>query len=671
MKFLGIEIKKAGEQPKGTVKKSFFSGIASFFSAADGYPDPKADEQLAAYGKNEWVYGAVGARAKAISQAKLRLKKRTPDGKSEEYTGKSEAMELLNKPNDIMTRTDLFKLLSMHLDTTGRAFWYVGKKKKGKGKGKMIIIPKNPAKMEVVPDEEELIAGYKYTNTKGQKDSFIKSEIIFFRNTDPEKMIDGISPLKPCAATYDSDFYASRWNLNFFKNNGRPGASLKVPGKLTDKQRERIEKQWKNKYQGTKNAHKLAILEAGAELDESGANHKDMEFSGLSENAKDRILATYRVSPAILGQSKDFNKANIYGIEYIFARWTIHPDLKEIAEYLTHFYLPLFGKNTEELFFEFDNPIPKDKEFLLEEQKADFSTGALTPNEIRQRKGRDEVEGGDEAFVPTSAVPLNYDNEEKEDDNKDNESKGIKKKAKTSDKILLQAWLRRFSRYEKNLKIGMTRLFRVQEKEVLKNLKKIKKDLTDDIFDVDKWEGKFITVAVPIFTKVFQTEGQSAIDELGLEISFKKDDPKLRRIIAGQSVKFAKDVNKTTIGRIRKVLQEGVAEGEGEADLAKRVKEVFKTAKTARTKTIARTETLKAANTGHLAAYQQVGVKKKRWLSAEDSRVRPTHARANGQTVGINAKFEVGSSSLDYPGDLSAPAKETINCRCRMVPILE
>ncbi len=669
MKIFGMEIKRAAETEKVAKTKSIFSTVASFFSAMGGTSDPKADEQLAAYGKNEWVYAAIDARAKAISQSKLRLKIRKPDGTSEEYTKEHEAMQLLKKPNDDMTRGDLFKLLSMHKDTTGRAFWKVFKTKGAKGKKQ--IVPLNPAKVEVLSGDGEnvLIEGYKLTNHKGEKVPLVKSEVIFFRSTDPVKMFDGLSPLKPCAATFDSDFFASRWNLNFFKNNGKVGSTLKVPGKLTDKQRERIEKQWKQKYQGVDNAHKLAILEAGAEIDDNGASHKDMEFTGLGQNAKDRILAVYRTSPAILGQSSDFNKANIYGIEYIFARWTIHPELKEIAEYLNAFYLPLFD-NTENLFFEFDNPSPEDKEFLLEEQKADFATGSVTPNEIRKRKGRKEVDGGDQAFVPASVLPVDFQDTPAEE-TPAVESKGVKKKAKVSEKILLQAWLRRFAGYEKSLTLQMTRLFRIQEKEVLEKLKQQTKDLTEDIFDLDKWEGEFITVSVPIFRKIFEVEGQSAIDELGLDVSFKKDDPKLRRIIAEQSVKFAKDVNKTTIERIRKVLQEGVAEGEGEAELGKRVKEVFTTAKTARTKTIARTETLKAANTGHLEAYQQVGVKKKRWLSAEDSRVRPTHARANGQTVGINKQFTVGSSKLDHPGDLSAPAKETINCRCRMVPVLE
>ena len=54
------------------------------------------------------------------------------------------------------------------------------------------------------------------------------------------------------------------------------------------------------------------------------------------------------------------------------------------------------------------------------------------------------------------------------------------------------------------------------------------------------------------------------------------------------------------------------------------------------------------------------------WLSQEDERVRPTHAKADKQTVPINEPFTVGEYYLMFPGDdsLGAPAKETIMCRC-------
>lgn len=55
---------------------------------------------------------------------------------------------------------------------------------------------------------------------------------------------------------------------------------------------------------------------------------------------------------------------------------------------------------------------------------------------------------------------------------------------------------------------------------------------------------------------------------------------------------------------------------------------------------------------------------KKRWKALLDSRTRPDHVTANGQTVEINQKFIVGGSPANYPRDPSLPMSQLANCRC-------
>lgn len=60
---------------------------------------------------------------------------------------------------------------------------------------------------------------------------------------------------------------------------------------------------------------------------------------------------------------------------------------------------------------------------------------------------------------------------------------------------------------------------------------------------------------------------------------------------------------------------------------------------------------------------------RQRWVTRRDWKVRPTHAEADGQTVGVNDVFMVGGYSLRYPGDGWAPPHETANCRCFLVGV--
>ena len=96
---------------------------------------------------------------------------------------------------------------------------------------------------------------------------------------------------------------------------------------------------------------------------------------------------------------------------------------------------------------------------------------------------------------------------------------------------------------------------------------------------------------------------------------------------------------------------------------------------TARTETIVRTEMNRVFN---LSAYRQAehtaelepGLLK-RWVATGDTRTRESHLRTHRNTavnpIPLNQKFTVGNDKLRFPLDPRGSAKETINCRCRMV----
>ena len=92
-----------------------------------------------------------------------------------------------------------------------------------------------------------------------------------------------------------------------------------------------------------------------------------------------------------------------------------------------------------------------------------------------------------------------------------------------------------------------------------------------------------------------------------------------------------------------------------------------------RAEVIARTEALAAVHKGNNLMYQQAVrdgfLEKERllrtWSRAKDNRVRDTHDGMQGQQRGLDEAFMSDAGVLlMYPGDETAPAKETVQCRC-------
>lgn len=112
----------------------------------------------------------------------------------------------------------------------------------------------------------------------------------------------------------------------------------------------------------------------------------------------------------------------------------------------------------------------------------------------------------------------------------------------------------------------------------------------------------------------------------------------------------------------------------GVYDLTQRVARVAQVSQS-RAATIAQTERTRAQNMARwdslLEANRTERAHKKKyrkqWVSHQDGKTRDSHASLSGQVQYVNDPFvTMDGTKIMYPGDPSAPASETINCRCYM-----
>lgn len=143
---------------------------------------------------------------------------------------------------------------------------------------------------------------------------------------------------------------------------------------------------------------------------------------------------------------------------------------------------------------------------------------------------------------------------------------------------------------------------------------------------------------------------------------------------SGQAIKT---VTSTTTKQMRRIVgewvQTAIEDGDSNPDLAKYINSEFEELTPAQSTRIARTEVSLASNNGALEAVKSLQIPNmfKEWVTAEDDRVRDgghggaDHSAMDGKEVGLDEQFSVPpDSSMEGPGDNSAPADQVINCRC-------
>lgn len=140
---------------------------------------------------------------------------------------------------------------------------------------------------------------------------------------------------------------------------------------------------------------------------------------------------------------------------------------------------------------------------------------------------------------------------------------------------------------------------------------------------------------------------------------------RLREFAATQAGSRIVNVNNYTVEQVRGALQKGIQEGWGIEKIAREMENSDAISRV-RARRIARTEIVSASNEGSMMGARSTRLNlKKLWIDTPDSRTRETHVIAgNQEPVGIDEPFLVGGYQADYPGDMSLPAEEVINCRC-------
>lgn len=319
------------------------------------------------YGEVGTLFGIVSRLAENCGMVDWSLYRKKTDGRrvyreveTRTEVQKHAAIDLLANPNPLMDTMELVETAIQHYDTAGEWFWvaYFGRVRAA---GPLEIWPMRPDRVRIVTDPGDALVGYIYVGPDGEQVPLPKDIVIHQRRPNPMDIYRGLGPVQAIAVKLDSHRLAAEYNRNFFQNSAEPGGIIEIEDRLDDDEFRELVMRWREQHQGVANAHRVAILEQGKWVDRK-YSMRDMMFPELADLSREEIREAFGYPKGMTGATEDVNKAVADANERMFGRYLLRPRLKKMRSALNGQLLPMFGATGQGIEFDFEDPVPEDRE---------------------------------------------------------------------------------------------------------------------------------------------------------------------------------------------------------------------------------------------------------------------------------------------------------------------
>ena len=346
------------------------SGREGVFNIITGKGHPTAERMkrgLEQYSEVGTLFGIVSRLADSTAQVRWHLYRKNKDGRrvyreveTRREVFKHAALDLVRRPNPLMDWMELCETAQQHEDLAGE-FWWVVSWGSIRAAGPLELWPMRPDRVKIVTDRYDALVGYIYCGPDGEQVPLTKDQVIQGRHANPLDIYRGMGPVQALSLKLDANRLAAEYNRNFFLNSAEPGGIIEIEDRLDDDEFRELVMRWREQHQGVANAHRVAILEQGKWV-ERKFSMKDMAFPELAELSREDIREAFGYPKGMTGATEDVNKAVADANERMFGRYLLRPRLERKKAVLNNYLLPLFGETAADLEFDFEDPVPEDRE---------------------------------------------------------------------------------------------------------------------------------------------------------------------------------------------------------------------------------------------------------------------------------------------------------------------
>jgi phage portal protein, HK97 family len=355
------------------------------------------------------VYSCVRILAEAVAGLPLHLYKYNESGGKERAAENQLYFLLHDEPNPEMTSFVFRETLMTHLLLWGNAYAQLIRN----GKGEVIALyPLMPNRMTVDRDNKGRLY-YQYWRGKDEA-KLSRDNIVILQPSDvlhiPGLGFDGLVGYSPIAMAKNAVGMAiacEEYGAKFFANGATPGGILEHPGIVKDPAR--VRESWNAVYQGSGNAHRIAVLEEGMKYTPIGISPEQAQFLETRKFQINEIARIFRVPPHMVGDLEKSSFSNIEQQSLEFVKYTLEPWLVRWEQAMVRSLLSKTEKEQYFIKFNVDGLLRGDYESRMNGYAIGRQNGWLSANDIRELEDMNRIpaeQGSDTYLVNGNMLPL-------------------------------------------------------------------------------------------------------------------------------------------------------------------------------------------------------------------------------------------------------------------------
>lgn len=335
------------------------------------------------------VYACVRILAETIASLPLHTYKYTKDGK-EKATEHQLYYLLHDEPNPEMTSFVFRETLMSHLLLWGNAYAQIIRD----GRGQVVALyPLLPDKMRV----DRNTSGELYYEYHSDKGVYIlnKDDVLHIPGLGFDGLI-GYSPIAMAKNAIGMAMATEEYGASFFANGANPGGVLEHPGVVKDPKK--IRDSWNQVYQGSSNAHRIAVLEEGMKFQQIGIPPEQAQFLETRKFQINEIARLFRIPPHMVGDLEKSSFSNIEQQSLEFVKYTLDPWVIRWEMAMQKSLLLPSEKRTYFIKLNVDGLLRGDYQSRMTGYSIGRQNGWLSSNDIRELENMNpipEALGGD------------------------------------------------------------------------------------------------------------------------------------------------------------------------------------------------------------------------------------------------------------------------------------